>query len=715
MLYDWHYYFGLEISPGSLTNVISSVERLSYDVALADTFRPLQVDQLLADFYSAGSLSPLKSSVGPGRRVSLKVQSDPAAQSRNYPNGCVVASWVAGYGAISGSPLTVSFKLRFDAGSHTDQYAQAVTLPFDEGGDPILLMQPAAWNVNTPIGIQRRTFPAFGFTINANSFFGYSHEIAYVAVASHQELYWNGVQVDSRAATGGITVPTSGGAPFAMAGCLDTPQQVMLGGFGGRLRDVRVWSRALDNAEVLYHYLNPDALDTDGRSLLLGQWKFDEGSGANVRDYSTTANTAVFRTNSSNQTPSSWAAMNPNYPLPGIALFTGRVVDAVYDPALNGRTLHIEAMTDLDRMQAVSLTTSLFANYNAASLCTEILTRSNLASFDVSSLQDVAQFAWYRSRDAFNALDELLQSGDYRAYVDGAGTVHVQNRYWSVFDSAVASYSTANNSLAPLDLKYEINRANIINESNVTGERRRAATSVGTIAFINQPISIPASSAIGVWMGYIDPAEPSIPAPATGVVVPVQSSDWYLATNSDGSGTERTSTASIQFTAFGETAVCSIFNGSGLPVWLTKFQIRGTSVQRRSPASGFSDNSSSQSVYGKRTKNIDNALFGDDSFLKDLATFLVEGHREPQGTVRMSLSNVFPDVHLRQVGQSVSVVDGVSGINSNWFVRGASHDISMVNGIEHRVSYELEYFQRQDWLVLDHAVFGKLDSRRLGL
>lgn len=387
-------------------------------------------------------------------------------------------------------------------------------------------------------------------------------------------------------------------------------------------------------------------------------------------------------------------------------LYAGRVKRLSSRPELGERTTVIEAITEVDRLSRTHLDTGMFINTNAASLFTEIMSRSSVSSFTADILPDTAQFAWYQDTPVTNALDQLLRSGYYQYVIDGAGTHNLMGRYWGVFATSVGTVTNR------FDLNYTLSDEDVINKVNLRSLPRQQLSDISTLSYIAQPIVLAAGQHTGFFVGFVDPRDSVSETVVGSIITPVASQDYYGATNSDGTGTDRTSTLSLNIAAFASSAVCSIYNSSADTVYISRFQIRGYPILAGATLGYKSENTSSQNVYGLRERNLESLLFPDQGYLRDFATTIIGDRRNPRDRLELTLKNDWPVLFTHDIGEVVSIVDSFSGVNSTWTVRAVDHDISLMSGLEHTAKMELEFFTERPWLVLDHPTYGKLDSGR---
>ncbi len=394
-------------------------------------------------------------------------------------------------------------------------------------------------------------------------------------------------------------------------------------------------------------------------------------------------------------------------------LFKGRVTNFSINPQVGDRTVLLEAGDGMNKLVNTFITTSLYVATNARSLFTTLMSASLVSSYSVDAdIADAIPFAWFQDQQVSRAMERITSFGNYSMYEDGAGTLRLRNRVWQQGASSVATYAADGTGFDRLE--FDLSQESVHNRIKVSGQPRAQRSAVGTVAWLQETVSIPASGHVGFFLDFIDTDDPNTRAPAINVVTPVKSVDWFLNTASGGGGADQTSTGSLQFTLFGESAVCSLFNGTGDTAYVTRFVIRGNSVQEQPALSSEFVSSSSQNVYGRREFALDNDFLSLQSYISGYAEYLLSTRKEPRPDVRFGLRNQFPDVLAREVGDIVSLVESLSAVNSQWQITGLTHEISLDSGLEHATMFTVRYQSDDGWLILDHPVRGKLDSGKLG-
>jgi hypothetical protein len=392
-------------------------------------------------------------------------------------------------------------------------------------------------------------------------------------------------------------------------------------------------------------------------------------------------------------------------------LFTGKIDSFKADPDLNkARKMLIDMRDEMKTVNDRTITTSVFVNTDVTSVITSVLEAAGVADYHVHGLSnDIFPFAWFEDRNAKNVIQDVIEAGFYRAFVDGAGEFHFHSRYWDQEGSVVGSFNEF------FSMNYQLDDGDVANKITVRGTPRVRDTDVTTVAFIATPFLIQASAGIGFFLNYFDPDNKE-PAPADNMVTPVNSTDYQSFVNSDGSGAEHTNVLSASVTFFGESAVCSVFNGTGTDVWLTKFQLRGQSIQRKPDVSFTAeDASSSQVLYGVRGFRLDSRLISDQGFVEDYANFLKDRNKNPAAAITVKFRNQFPVQLGMDPGSKVHLTDALLGIEAEYNIERVIHTVRFdKSGTQHDTQLEVEAFRDGEVFILDHASYGLLDSRRLG-
>ncbi|MDR7537420.1 MAG: LamG domain-containing protein [Armatimonadota bacterium] len=385
-------------------------------------------------------------------------------------------------------------------------------------------------------------------------------------------------------------------------------------------------------------------------------------------------------------------------------------------PAWSRQTAHIVAADGLRDLQVRRVSPPMMVSTNIRSAFLGVLSAASLsgATVAVDSMAEVVPYAWFRDEPALAAIQELMRYGGAvlysrpQSHVDlQPSQIVVRDRYWSVLSAAVFTLSRYWTWSISYDTRMLLNRMRIeARPRQVAGSAQVVATYVGS------PPTIPASGYLGVELAYVDPITGERLTPATSVSV-VRSADWLLNTSPDGTGLDRTGTASARVTAGGVSVVVTLFNGSGDQVALVKLQARGYPLHRRSEISVDAVDDYSRSLYGRYEQTLANDFIGDALYAQDYAQYMLSARAHPTPILEASVKNALPEIlDISFDRHLVSVVHSLSRVNSVFEVVAIDHDINAERGWEHTVEIRAVLSTGNPWLVYGDATRGVLNGTR---
>lgn len=393
------------------------------------------------------------------------------------------------------------------------------------------------------------------------------------------------------------------------------------------------------------------------------------------------------------------------------ALFRGYVDEWSLTPDLSGpRRVTLSGRDALKILQNNRLVSSLYANLTVTSLYTIVLSQSTINSFQVDTMKQIVPFADVSDETFLNAIDSFLGINHATAYVCPQQCFRVDGPYAPIQASVVASLSDASSCI---DLGWSVSDDKVYNKITVETSPREVVADATSIAAIGAPVFVPALGYASFWLDYVDPVR-NESAPAVDVALPVASEDYSIFQNEDGTGTDYTFTTSIDTTVFGSTAINSVSNNANVDVYMTRFFLQGKPARALSDIRVTKNQSSSQSIYTEIELTHANDLIGGVLKADNFAEYLSGRYAFPAANVTGTWRNLFPTALDAIVGGAVNLVSSFTNTASNYFVRGVEHKIDAEGGWIHDVTFDLELISGTDVLVLDHAILGKLDIRRLG-
>lgn len=366
-----------------------------------------------------------------------------------------------------------------------------------------------------------------------------------------------------------------------------------------------------------------------------------------------------------------------------------------------------------DRMKEFSrrvIETRLLRNTTVASLFSEMLDVASISTLarSIAPIEDELGFAWFNNARLLPAVNEVLTLGGYTAYVNGGGIFTVQDRFYDLGGPVVASYADIK------ALGLTLDDTQIINSVRVRGSPREIVDSVQVIAELTEALAIPASGAVGFFLDYQDPRNQEA-APATEVVTPVSATDYLLNSESTGSGTDYTGQASVAVSLLAETAVSTIFNGTGAEVFLTRYRLRGKPISRRATVTVERVDEASQAQYGIEQLVLESRLLGSKVLIERRADDIISLRADPAWQVAAGVINDWPTTLELDLGDKIHLSNAFLDIDEQFTIKGITHVIDAVSqGWVHRADYQLEQARTREVFVLNSPTRGVLDTNRLG-
>ncbi len=378
------------------------------------------------------------------------------------------------------------------------------------------------------------------------------------------------------------------------------------------------------------------------------------------------------------------------------ALFYGKVTDVSLRSTLGARTTIIEAEDDWARLQDLRWTTKLYSGTNAKSLFCELMSLTTVRSFQVDAVNITSDhnlaLAWYQDSPAVESIYEFVSAGNYQLLVDGAGTYQLRGRNWSRFDASstpsfdVSSWATA--------FRSSMSRNSIYNRVRISGLGFLDSTAPSTIVFMPTaiPYFLPPGVAVGFVFNYQSPNDPHSELICGSVIAMVQSQDWYVAANADGTGTDISSNWTLTTSFFAASGVAT-YTSNSLQGWLARSQARGYPMIPISPVYTQLDVASSQTAFGVRAFSMNNRLlqFQAVDYVRSLATHIASDRKDGMHEAQLTLTNQFWVQYLNDsLGNIIYVIDPFSGAPTTWRTRATTHELEFTQGLRHVTTYELD-------------------------
>ena len=385
-------------------------------------------------------------------------------------------------------------------------------------------------------------------------------------------------------------------------------------------------------------------------------------------------------------------------------LFRGYIQGYIVHPNIPDRTTTIQALDQISKLKDREVNMQVVADYNVGSLFVDVLSQTDVLSYNVDVVGDEVPFAFFSDIGADKAVRDLIDQGSWKVFDDGAGTLQVRDRYYDLTRDVQGSYE------AYKSFSYTFTADGIINRVIIRSEpRERSPAVVNCVGFIDDPFPIFAGFRDSFEISFVDPLDPNTDLPVdSGGISAIEIS------TTSGGGTAVASGVDISFTFFAKSVVMSLHNVDSRELYVTSLTVQGAPLRELPKIEIVRQDSSSQSKFGRREFSLESDLIGDVTDARGYANVILIDWKSAPAKVDITLENEFPDILALKAGDRIHCTQSFTGVSSEFAIYGMSHTVRLDSGLQHGVSYDLRSWADRRWLILDHAVRGTLDFNRLG-
>lgn len=266
--------------------------------------------------------------------------------------------------------------------------------------------------------------------------------------------------------------------------------------------------------------------------------------------------------------------------------------------------------------------------------------------------------AWWAGNTALYEIKIACESEGARFYCDEMGILRFENRqhYNNNLEHKVSVHQFQFDNM--IDFEYIGRKEDIINKIIIKLKPRQIQDEQEIWRYAFTPKQISGSQTIEIWAEFNNP----VPTTTEGLVTPVATTDYTANSNSDGSGSDRTSDLSISITKFSTSAKITIENTSGTALYLTLLKLRGTPAIESDEVRVIVEDSNSIAEYGVSPDagyEISNKYMADEAYAQTLGEQLLEWYKNPIRRVVLKNRSI---PHL-QIGDMVTVTNEINDIN----------------------------------------------------
>ena len=373
------------------------------------------------------------------------------------------------------------------------------------------------------------------------------------------------------------------------------------------------------------------------------------------------------------------------------SLFVGKIFQTRVEARPLGSRLIIYARGTEEVLQKVTLNTAMLnvaSNVNFGSRMAAQVTFS-VSSIDISTFTETLKFCYDLPGRAIDQVTDLLKLNNAWAWFTPGGQFVCKPYSYAVLGTSTYSYN------AFYSLSIARNLDKIINEVYLVGEDRQYISTTTSLFALQDPVFIPKSSTsathIDLQFTFKDPVTNEDMAP----VLSLTNSTYRTAnTRADGTGTDVTANLALGFGNFQTYhTVIAQNNNANSGIWMTSYYRTGFLMRKNSIITISASDDVSRTQYGTRTKTINSHNFSQQSYMQTFANYLISRYKDPRDEVSMSLKNIWPENLKHNVGDLISVVDTLNGVDNIFIATHVTHDINTDKGVEHITTFNLESHQ----------------------
>lgn len=313
---------------------------------------------------------------------------------------------------------------------------------------------------------------------------------------------------------------------------------------------------------------------------------------------------------------------------------------------------------------------------------------------------------------AIRPIGDLINSVIGFEYISPTGVYRYENRQTRQLKTTSVSFS---DNMVDLTMPSSLDLA--FNHIRATFHPKTIDAAATTVLWLQTgtPPSVAAAETIVIWGDYYKAGDQKVKIGGTAQVNPVATTDYLANTLADGSGTNKTANVTVTATYFASSVKFTITNNDAAAVFITFLQCRGKGLYDYSPVTV---ESLSTQPYGDRPINIDMPYQASYNTAKGLADYLLAQFESLTNQAQEIVfspqrSSTFMSAALTvQIGDRVSIMETVTGANSDVFVQGielTSEPTRRGPRLTCKLRLASATYFDSVWL-LEDAVYGLLDT-----
>lgn len=392
-------------------------------------------------------------------------------------------------------------------------------------------------------------------------------------------------------------------------------------------------------------------------------------------------------------------------------IFSGYVEQWGYNPALRDlRKISVSASDVSNRLRPV-ISTSLQLTPSYSTMIQEVMSAVALdpLQYRIDNIIETAEFSLIDQLSAGQALSDIQQNAACIYYVDGAGRFNARSRYYDVTStSAVGSYA------AGFGMVVNLGTGDVYNNIEVRTTPRKVFPDVSTVAWLTDPIFVPAASSRQFVLDFVDYITNETGVPVFNVENQIAGIDYRATADPLGQGSDITSQFNVISSLNATSAAFSVANNGAGNGYLVICQLKGKLLSKQPELIAQVTDAASQAKYQDRYLSISANMLATNNRIRNLAEYIIFDGAEPKQNIAFTINNEWPGCFSHDLLSRIFISNNSSYVGSVFVVEELEHTIIFDTGVDHKLQMNCKIAPIKNWFTLDSSTLGRLNYNRLG-
>ena len=301
-------------------------------------------------------------------------------------------------------------------------------------------------------------------------------------------------------------------------------------------------------------------------------------------------------------------------------------------------------------------------------------------SLDVGS--DTIPYAWINDQSAFDAIHDVCESEMGLGYVAADGKFYFKSRQNLEIEASALTLLQGEVSNEP-----QVNNPwEAVKNKIAVKAFPRALAALGEIWRLDETPSIAPGQSRTIWGTFRD--QNYNETIAQDVAAPVATTDYTMNTEAGGGGSDLTGNFTVTATIFAGSVKLVVTNGGSVDGYVTLLKIRGKPLELLNVSAAISENSASQTAYGKRELTLELPFQQQADVAEDMADWLLTWMKDPLPTCVVEIRGRPTIQFAYDLGTYLTYTSAYLGINHRFRIAKIVHESKTMQDIVTRWTLE---------------------------